>query len=462
MHATPTARGDHPAAGASQAGAAEPSVAQRWAAFIRATDLASLPAGVVAQAKSRLLDSLATALAARDLPVPTVARRFVQANSGPATVVGYGDRLPTVDAAFVNATLVNGCTHDDFLAKSHPGAVVVPAALAAGEARGADGPALLAAIVAGYDVVARAYMGSPAMLPKFRATGVAGAIGAAAAAGRMMALSEAELVNALGCAAMFASGFGEGFRSGTMDVKLNVGWASRSGVSAAELAAAGATASPLAFEGESGYFRAFGGSADEAPQAVRELGSRYLIDEVVYKERPVCIFVQTPVHLALALKAQHALDPARIERVTVRASWLTLTNPGYTNVAPFQTPLKARISARFTVAAALLGRPVDQYAWYDNVADAEVLALCERIELQEPAPDQGGRVDLEVACAGQVYRTAGLEMDSLTPTTEKIVAKFRRLTAHLPAGRGEQVLQTVLHLEDVGRIGELTSLLRFD
>ncbi|OZI34131.1 hypothetical protein CAL29_11290 [Bordetella genomosp. 10] len=458
-----------PGAAAGTAGAGGPTVAEQWAAFIHDTDFRDLPADVVARAKSRLLDALATALAARALPVPGVARRFVGAESsaaaadrGPATLIGYPERLSTVDAAFVNATLVNGCTHDDFLAKSHPGAVVIPAALAAGEAHDASGAALLAAVVLGYDIVARAYLGAPGMLPAFRGTGVAGAIGAAAAAAKTMGLAPRQLVNALGCAAMFASGFGEGFRSGTMDVKLNVGWASRTGVSAAELAAAGATASPLAFEGESGYFRAFGRSADHAAEATRDLGKRFLIEDVVYKERPVCIFVQTPVHLALELKARHDLAPDRIERVTIRAPWLTLTNPGYTNVAPYQTPLKARISARFTVAAALLGRPVDEYAYYENIEDAEVLALAERIDLLDPAGDQDGRVDLEVHGGGQTYRASGLEMDSLTPTTGKIAAKFDRLTAHLPARRAEAARRMVMSLEEVPRIGALTALLRPD
>lgn len=453
MHATLPAQAGLPETAAT-------SVAEQWAAFIHDTNLRDLPADTVALAKSRLLDSLATALAARDLPVPAVARRFVAANRGPASVIGHAEQLPTVDAAFVNATLVNGCTHDDFIAKSHPGAVCIPAALAVGEAHGASGASLLASIVLGYDVVARAYLGAPGMLPAFRATGVAGAIGAAASAGKMLALDRRQLVNALGCAAMFASGFGEGFRSGTMDVKLNVGWASRTGVSAAELAAAGATASPLAFEGESGYFRAFGRSADAAPEAVRDLGRPFLIKDVVYKERPVCIFVQTPVHLALTLKARHGLDPARIERVKIRAPELTLTNPGYTNVAPYQTPLKARISARFTVAAALLGRPVDEYGYYDNITDADVLALSDRIYLLDPAADQTGRVDLEVVCAGVSYTASGLEMDSLTPTTEKIVAKFKRLTAHLPSNRGEELLRLVLALEDVLDVSELMALLR--
>jgi 2-methylcitrate dehydratase PrpD len=452
---------DNAAAGTPGAAARQTAtIAQQLAVFIHDTNFRNLPAETVAQAKSRLLDALATAVAARDLPVPGVARRFVQANRGPATVFGHNERVTAVDAAFVNATLVNGCTHDDFLEKSHPGAVTIPAAIAVAEERGGGGQALLASIVVGYDITARAYLGGPGMLPKFRGSGVAGAVGAAAAAGKMLGLGVDELANALGCSTMFASGFGEGFRSGTMDVKLNVGWACRSGVSAALLSKAGATASPLAFEGESGFFRAFAGTAEHAQLAVHDLGKRFLIDDVVYKERPVCIFVQTPVHLALALKQQHGFDAARIERVSIRAPLATLTNPGYTNVAPHQTPLKARISARFTVAAALLGRPVDEYSYYENTSDPDVLALSDRIDLLDPAADQDGRVDVEVSCGGTAYRLSGLEMDSLTPSMEKITRKFRRLTAGMPGNRSEQLLQAVLHLEEVRDICDLTTLLR--
>jgi 2-methylcitrate dehydratase PrpD len=436
------------------------TIAFELSGFIDATTFEDLPADIVARAKSRILDSLATALSARHLPVPTIARKFVQANRGEATIFGHDQRVPAIDAALVNATLVNGCTHDDFLEKSHPGAVTIPAAIAVAEEEGSSGRALLTGIVLGYDLVARAYLGGPTMLPKFRASGVAGAIGAAAAAGKLLGLKVPELVNALGCSTMFASGFGEGFHTGSMDVKLNVGWACRSGVSAAQLARLGATASPRAFEGESGFFQAFAGTANRAQEATRDLGKRFLIEDVIYKERPVCIFVQTPIHLALMLTQQRGFDARRIERVSIRAPLATLTNPGFKNVAPYETALKARISARFTTAAALLGKPVEAYDFYEHTSDPDVLGLADKIDLLEPDGNQEGRVDVEVVCNGATFRLSGLEMDSLRPTLDKIVSKFRRLTADLPQNRSEQVLQTVLKLEDVRHIRELTSLLQ--
>ncbi|HEY4298823.1 MAG TPA: hypothetical protein VGM85_20295, partial [Paraburkholderia sp.] len=254
------------------------------------------------------------------------------------------------------------------------------------------------------------------------------------------------------------SGFGEGFLSGTMDVKLNVAWAARSGVSAAQLADCGATAAPTAFEGKSGYFNAFANTAEHAGEAVRGLGERFLIEDTVYKERPVCIFVQTPVELAHRLTKAHRFDAAKIERVRIRAPLETLTNPGYQNVAPFATQLKARISARFCVAAALLGRPVDTYAYFDQLNDAQVLALAERIDLLPPEDTKS--VFVEVLHDGKSYSDEGFEMDHLLPTTEKIIGKFRHLTSALPAGQGERLLDTVMNVEKLASVRSLTELLR--
>jgi 2-methylcitrate dehydratase PrpD len=435
------------------------TVSGQLADFIYGTSFRNLPTEVVEQAKSRVLDSLGTAIAARGLPVPGVALKFVQANRGSATIFGYEQRVPAIDAALVNATLINGGTHDDFLYKSHPGAVTIPAAAAIAEEEGSSGREFLTSIVVGYELVARAYLGGPSMLPRFRATGVAGAVGAAAAAAKLLQLQPPEIMNALGCATMFASGFGEGFLSGTMDVKLNVGWACRSGVSAALLARHGATAAPRAFEGESGFFNAFAGTAEYAAAATRDLGKRFLISDVVYKERPVCIFVQTPVDLARQLAQENNLDPRKIDRVSIRAPEATYTNPGFKNVAPFATQLQARISARFCTAAALLGKPLESQALYQRTSDPDVLALAEKIELLEPSDDTE-RVYLEVAYDGITLRKTGMEMDTMRPSLEKAIAKFRRLTADLPGARSGQLIDTVLNLERVKHIRELTDQLQ--
>jgi 2-methylcitrate dehydratase PrpD len=439
------------------------TVSNQLAAFIRTTTIDGLQPDIIELAKSRVLDCITTALTSRRLPVPApkLAAKFVLGNTGSATVIGSRVRVPAIDAALVNATLINGSSLDDFLEKSHPGAVVVPAAMAVAEEQGASGADFLASVVVGYEMVGRAYLGAPGMLPRFRATGVAGALGAAAAAGKLSKLDDAGLMSALGYAAMFASGFGEGFHSGTMEVKFNVGWAARSGVSAARLALLGGTASPLIFEGKSGFFRAFGGNIDHVAEATRDLGERFLINDTIYKEFPVCIFVQTLMCLALDLVKRHKLDPARITHVSILAPKDTFENPGFQNVAPYANPLQAHTSASFCTAAALLGKPIGENAFYHKTTDPEVLALAAKVELLPPHADKE-RVVLRVVSDGHTYEIDATQMEMLRPTTDKVIQKFRRLAGPILGSATDQVLDAVMQLDRARHIGELTDILQME
>jgi 2-methylcitrate dehydratase PrpD len=433
------------------------TVSGKFAAFIAGLSLGDIPPEVLAKTKVRLLDCLGTGLAARGLRVPGIAQAFVGDNRGPATILGRNERVPAIDAAFVNATLINGRSEDDFLQKSHPGALTIPSALAVSEEMSLSGADVLVSLVAGYEIVGRVYMGGPTMLPRFRASGVAGTVGAAATASRLMRLDVTGVMNALGCAAVFAHGFGQGFLSGTTEVKLNVGMASRNGLTAATLARLGATASPYAFEGEAGFYRAFSNTVADIAAATRDLGKHFLIEDTVYKECPVCIFTQTPVALARSIASQ--VDVEDIERVTIRAPELTYSNPGFTNVAPYKTHLQAVVSARFCAAAALLGKPVETHDFYDETENREVLALAEKIHL-ESRPSDSERVDIEVVQRNGEVRAGGIEHDTLFPTPEKVLAKFRRLTSPLAGVPGDRIIDTVMNLEKLADIRELTALLR--
>ena len=434
-----------------------PTVSGKLADFIHGTRFTDLPPTVVEKAKARLLDCLGTALAARGLKVPSIALAFVGDNRGAASIIGYAQRVPAVDAAFVNATLINGRSQDDFLQKSHAGAVTVPAALALAETEGRSGADVLLAMVLGYEVVGRIYKGGPRMLPRFRASGVAGTVGAAATAAKLLGLEPARIMHALGCGAMFAHGFGQGFFSGTNDVKFNVGMASRNGLSAALLAKHGASASALAFEGDAGFYRAFDGSLANIEDATRDLGKHYLIEDAVYKECPVCIFTQTPIALARSIAAR--VDPNKITKVVITAPELTYTNPGFTNEAPFETHLQAVVSARFCTAAALLGRPVESHELYDGLEDREVLALAQKIELR-PRPTDVQTVDVEVIEQNGSIKASGIENDTLMPSREKVIAKFRRLTANVAAVDLDGVIEKVMHLEQVADMRDFTAMLQ--
>lgn len=436
------------------------SISRDLARFAYNLSFADLPNEITSRAKGCILDGLATAIAGRDLPVPRVALDLVKNSKGKATIFTHDLSVPAIDAAFVNALLINGMSQDDFAYKSHPGAITIPAAIAIAEEEGSSGADVITSVVIGYDIMGRIYLGGPTMLPSFRATGVTGTIGAAATAGKLLKLNESQLTNTLGCAAVFSSGFGEGFLSGTMEAKLNVGMSSRNGVTAAVLAKKGATASEKSLEGESGFYQAFARTTEGLNAATADLGKRFLLNDVIYKEYPACIFLQTPISLALSLVEQNNIKGNAVDKVIVTVPESTFHNPGFRNAGPFTTHLQAAVSARFCIAAALLAKPVTAYSFFDNYNEPEVLELAERIDL---IGEKGGdKVSIEVLMRdGKQYGIEGIEGETLVPTTDKIKAKFERLASgFLGEKKTAKVIDIVLNLDQVDKIQELTYELR--
>jgi 2-methylcitrate dehydratase PrpD len=113
-------------------------------------------------------------------------------DTGPGSAVIYGDPTPVSAevAALVNGTAGHGFDFDDLHlpTMSHPGCVVIPAAIAMALERGADGRALLAAVAAGYEPMLRAGMAAGLRYGElgFHATGVLGPLGSAVAAAKLL------------------------------------------------------------------------------------------------------------------------------------------------------------------------------------------------------------------------------------------------------------------------------------
>jgi len=93
-----------------------------------------IPREAIEKAKDCILDQIGVELIGSTLEWNKIAYRYVveMGGRGESTVVNYGAKVPSLDAAFVNATFGQGCELDDvgFAAGGHPGAATVPVALA--------------------------------------------------------------------------------------------------------------------------------------------------------------------------------------------------------------------------------------------------------------------------------------------------------------------------------------------
>jgi 2-methylcitrate dehydratase PrpD len=187
---------------------------------------------------------------------------------------------------------------------SHPGTVVIPAALAVGEWRGASGRELLAAVIAGYEVMLRVGAAiTPAHYQVFHTTATTGVFGSAMAAGRLLKLDEEQMTWALGNAGTMSSGLWEFLQDGAMSKFLHAGHAAASGVMAACLAQTGFTGPSRILEGRQGFFAGF---ARQEPDLdlFTDFGARFRTASVSIKPYPCCRHTHSAIDCARAVRTR--------------------------------------------------------------------------------------------------------------------------------------------------------------
>ena len=197
-----------------------------------------------------MLDTFAAMISGSELPPGRAALAFARTQAGgrlAATIAGSTLLASATDAALVNGVLAHSDETDDSHgeSQSHPGASIVPAALALGEELDLSGAHFLRAVVLGYDVGTRLTMALGAV--EFRndtrrsTHAFAGTFGAAAAAGCGARLDAQQMRWLLDYASQQASGYQVWGRDTDHIEKAFVfgGMPARNGVTAALLVKAG-------------------------------------------------------------------------------------------------------------------------------------------------------------------------------------------------------------------------------
>lgn len=360
-----------------------PTLTQDIARFVTGLKLETMPREVTDKARACLVNALGMAVNGFDTPYAPVARRAALALDGEvpggATLFGDGRRSTIGAACLANSALFHGRAQEDTCGAAHFGTILIPVLLAMTEARGYPLARLIPALVAGYEaggLLENAFAG--ATTPNgFRSSAVYGGVAAAAAAGKIMGLSEAQLASALANAVSFTGGVLQPFADGTDEWRYQVGIVARNGLAAAELAAAGSVSAPHAFEGKAGFIACFAGVAPPADLASR-LGRDWSILRVTFKPYPVCAFNQTPVTGALVLRQQ--LGGQELASVRVRMNPYETGYAGMDAAGPFNSISGTLMSIPFCIATTLVhGAPSMRHmTTYD---DAAVNALVAKTEL---------------------------------------------------------------------------------
>jgi 2-methylcitrate dehydratase PrpD len=301
----------------------------------------------------------------------------------------------------------------------------------------------------------------------FHSTGTCGALGAAAAAAKVLGLDLHQTLHALGIAASEAAGLRQNF--GTMTKPLHAGRAAESGIVAADLAAMGWTAAEEILEAPLGFFRAAGGGYD--PKAIlHKLGQPWTFRQpgISIKPYPSGSLTHPAMTEMARLIRTHAIQAQQVERVDVGTNRNT---PSTLIHHQPKTGLEAKFSMEFCLAAMLLYGKAGLAEFTGPVVNRpEVRAMIARIHLGvNPVADAAGYnkmttiLDIRLRDGGAVRGRADFAKGSpaIPMTYQEVADKFLDCAAFArwPHEKANQVVETVSRLETVSDIRTLTALL---
>jgi 2-methylcitrate dehydratase PrpD len=430
------------------------------------------PEEALEHTKRHILDTFAAMVSGSELAPGRFAISFARAHSAEktATVAASDVVCGAIEAAFSNAMLAHSDETDDSHApsESHPGASVVPSALAAGEQFNIDGPRLLRAVALGYDVGTRVTMtvgvGGFQTATHISTHALAGTFGSAAAAGCAAGLNERQMRWLIDYASQQASGIKTWQRDTDHIEKafLFAGMPARNGITAALLVQAGATGVDDVLSGQDNFLVDYAPQADPA-KLVEKLGERYEITRTNIKKWTVGSPIQAPLDALEIILKRRPFEADQVQSVTVRVAT--------TEAALVTNREMPDICMQHMVAVMLIDKTASFKAAHDKARMQDPAILKQRAkvqlvpdaELERQLPAREAIVEVTLTDGTRLTETVkAVRGTAENPMPrEEVIAKARDLmTPILGAARCDKLIQTTMNLEGVKSVRELRPLLQ--
>lgn len=364
-----------------------------WIVHLAAQDI---PVATVTAAKSCILDSLACMIGGIGLKPSRIALDVLLSSTGVGKVCipGTSARLGVLPAAYIGAYAANALDFDDCFredAPSHPGATIIPAALAVAADRDCDGHRFIRAVIAAYEVslrIGRAVDASSERKASVMGYGPWQTFGATVVASALLGLDQAQIRSAFGVAGAHAPvpsirKFVDGVRPYSW-VKNGYGMASEAGVLAALLAERGFHGNQEILDGEHGFWAMAGSDRYRRELAVDGLGEDWLINKVEFKPYACCRWSHTMLEALAQLRQEQSPD----DIVSVEVAGFKEFVDALDGSLP-ETIVDAQFNAPYLGALELLGRSPAHGLDERDLVDAGVRAMAARIRIRhDPALDE--------------------------------------------------------------------------
>lgn len=355
----------------------------------------ALPGNALDTTRAQLLDTIGVALAGRKESGVRELLELAETIGGKGESIAWGSglRLPSHDAARINAVMVHALEYDDTFGPGflHPSAIIFPAALAVADMIGnVSGKELLAATTLANDVACRVSIAGQPGVDGFAIgwhnTTLIGYLSSALVAGRLMRLNRDQLIHAAGIACHQAAGNAQSHIDGALTKRMGPGFASAAGVMAARLAARGVTGPRGVLEGAKGWFSQYHKGNYSRALLLNGLGADFPGAAMSFKPWPSCRGSHTSADAALQIAAALGPRTAGIKRIVIRngpAEWSFLSAPIARKRQP-ATTVEAQFSIPWVVAAALTdGKVGIAHFTPEALTRPDVRAMADRVETVE-------------------------------------------------------------------------------
>ena len=450
------------------------------AEYIVNTKYEDLPIEVVQKTKRQILDILGVMFPSSTLEKGCIALEKIAKEAGgreESTLVGFGGRVPSWMAAFVNGSLCHPMDYDDVIDETpnHPSSHAFPTALAVAEKVGnVSGKEFITAMALGIDLNVRLSAGPKGGLiedyPWCPIT-VFGVFSSTAVAGNLLRLSQEEMTNAFGIALDRASGISKSITASDSEIRaIRDGFGNREGVLAALMAQKGITAYKYGIEEA---YKVFYNNNYDPGSLTSNLGREFMGLKVSLKPWPACRGTHTYIKAALDIATENNLGYDEIKKTVVTVGAFgrdNLCTPLDVKQRP-KLSINAKLSLPFIIGVVFGKRRVVIEDFFpENLSDPKVLEIASKVEYKfDPQLPKGlnspGIVEVETKGGRTLSRREDIPYGHpANPTSdEELIAKFRDCARYNKKTMSEEkvadLVKLILEIEKVEDIKEITQIL---
>ena len=445
------------------------TISELLAGWIQELQFHDIPIQLVQAAKDDILDMFGCGLFGSKCSWVSTVADLIKDWGGKkeASIWGHKKKVPCVNAVFTNANAVNAFEFDDSYVPTgiHPGALVVTSVLASAEKLGTvTGQDMITAVVVGHEISARVRSGLGwSVLHGWNGTAICSTFGAAAATAKVLDLNVDGIVNALGICGPYVGGLlTYGYKA--MAKRIVNARSAQGGLLAAFLAELGFTGFRDIFESEQGGFCRTHSSDPTIDLITKDLGSEYLMRNLVLKKYPNCTSFHAVADAISGILSKQSINSSRIESVVINTTSGALKN----NVGKMYDNISsAQMSMEYAAAVFLVDGElgVDQYS-VKRIESPDIREMIQKVRIVIDPYLDGMGLDHRMAAKVDLYLKDGSKVESnyikrpRDMSSLELDKKFMSLsTKAISQGQAEELKDIVKSLEKCNNVTILANLL---